>query len=84
MLLGRPWQFDRKVSHDGYTNKYSLTHQGKRYVLAPKTPQELYVYEQMVREKREKEMREKEMRAKEMRAKEVREEKEEENRKEKE
>ena len=22
MLLGRPWQFDRQVKHDGYTNKY--------------------------------------------------------------
>ena len=22
LLLGRPWQFDRKVQHDGFTNKY--------------------------------------------------------------
>ena len=22
LLLGRPWQFDRKVKHDGFTNKY--------------------------------------------------------------
>ena len=21
LLLGRPWQFDRKVRHDGFTNK---------------------------------------------------------------
>jgi len=24
LLLGRPWQFDRKVKHDGFKNKYSL------------------------------------------------------------
>ena len=28
LLLGRPWQFDRRANHDGYTNKYSLTHLG--------------------------------------------------------
>ena len=26
LLLGRPWQFDRKVQHDGFTNKYSFVH----------------------------------------------------------
>ncbi|PKI38563.1 hypothetical protein CRG98_040996, partial [Punica granatum] len=29
LLLGRPWQFDRSVSHDGRTNKYSFTHNGE-------------------------------------------------------
>ena len=24
LLLGRPWQFDRRVQHDGFTNKYSF------------------------------------------------------------
>ena len=24
LLLGRPWQFDRRVKHDGFTNKYSF------------------------------------------------------------
>ena len=33
MLLGRPWQFDRQVKHDGYTNKYSLFHKGKKLTL---------------------------------------------------
>ena len=23
-MLGRPWQFDRQVKHDGFTNKYSF------------------------------------------------------------
>ncbi|XP_031375720.1 uncharacterized protein LOC116190199 [Punica granatum] len=32
LLLGRPWQFDRSVSHDGRTNKYSFTHKGLKIV----------------------------------------------------
>ncbi|PKI59742.1 hypothetical protein CRG98_019845 [Punica granatum] len=35
LLLGRPWQFDRSVSHDGRTNKYSFTHKGLKIVLVP-------------------------------------------------
>ncbi|KAL4347194.1 hypothetical protein GQ457_17G008450 [Hibiscus cannabinus] len=37
LLLGRPWQFDKKALHDGYTNKYSFSHAGKRITLAPLT-----------------------------------------------
>ena len=29
ILLGRPWQSDRKSLHDGYHNTYTITHQGK-------------------------------------------------------
>ncbi|XP_031398439.1 uncharacterized protein LOC116209004 [Punica granatum] len=36
LLLGMPWQFDRSVSHDGRTNKYSFTHKGLKIVLVPK------------------------------------------------
>ncbi|KAL4383543.1 hypothetical protein GQ457_15G018020 [Hibiscus cannabinus] len=39
MLLGRPWQFDRKVMHDGYRNRYSFTYDGKKHTLAPLSPQ---------------------------------------------
>jgi hypothetical protein len=28
LLLGRPWQFDRKAKHDGFKNKYSLEKDG--------------------------------------------------------
>nr|KYP38591.1 Transposon Ty3-I Gag-Pol polyprotein [Cajanus cajan] len=34
VLLGRPWQYDRKAINDGLTNKISLTHMGKKYVLS--------------------------------------------------
>ncbi|XP_052874540.1 uncharacterized protein LOC108481594 [Gossypium arboreum] len=40
LLLGRPWQFDRRVMHDGYTNRYSFKHLGKNVTLAPLTPKQ--------------------------------------------
>ena len=35
ILLGRPWQYDRKVVHDGRKNTYSLEKDGKRHNLSP-------------------------------------------------
>ena len=29
LLLGRPWQFDKKVQHEGFTNRYIFDHHGK-------------------------------------------------------
>ncbi|KEH19328.1 Gag-Pol polyprotein/retrotransposon, putative [Medicago truncatula] len=40
LLLGRPWQFDRSVLHDGQTNKYSFMHSGQKISLAPLSPSE--------------------------------------------
>uniref|UniRef100_A0A1J3GT37 RNA-directed DNA polymerase n=2 Tax=Noccaea caerulescens TaxID=107243 RepID=A0A1J3GT37_NOCCA len=42
IILGRPWQFDRRVLHDGYTNKYTFLHKGRKTTLIPLTPQEVY------------------------------------------
>ena len=33
ILLGRPWQYDRKVKHDGFTNKYSFKHNNRNTIL---------------------------------------------------
>jgi len=33
LLLGRPWKYDRKVTHDGLTNKYSLLFKGYKLFL---------------------------------------------------
>ena len=33
LLLGRPWQYDRKVSHDGYKNTHSFVKDGVQIVL---------------------------------------------------
>lgn len=37
-LLGRPWQFDRKVSHEGDTDVYNITSQSKKIRLHPLPP----------------------------------------------
>jgi hypothetical protein len=35
LLLGRPWQFDRKVHHDGFKNTYSFELNGVKITLGP-------------------------------------------------
>jgi len=35
ILLGRPWQFDKKVMHNGLTNEITFTHKEKKIVLYP-------------------------------------------------
>ncbi|KAH1038857.1 hypothetical protein J1N35_040600 [Gossypium stocksii] len=63
LLLGRPWQFDRRVIHDGYMNRYTFKHFEKNVTLASLTPKQ--VYEDQLRLKilvdqlREKEQKEK-------------------------
>ena len=53
LLLGRPWQFDRKVQHDDFTNKYSFVHNQWTVTLVPLTPSQ--VYEDQVRLQKESE-----------------------------
>ncbi|XP_050896756.1 uncharacterized protein LOC127103548 [Lathyrus oleraceus] len=40
LLLGRPWQFDRKANHDGYYNKYSFMYHDQKINLVPLNPSE--------------------------------------------
>ena len=35
ILLGRPWQYDRYVVHDGRLNRYALWVNGKKQTLLP-------------------------------------------------
>ncbi|XP_039169561.1 uncharacterized protein LOC120293856 [Eucalyptus grandis] len=35
IILGPPWQFDRRTTHDGYRNTYSFEYGGKKIMLAP-------------------------------------------------
>ena len=51
LLLGRPWQFDRRVKHDGFTNKYSFVLNQRTVTLVPLTPKQ--VYEDQVRLQKE-------------------------------
>lgn len=43
ILLGRPWQSDRKVMHDGFTNRYSFEFKGTKNILVPLTPHEVHL-----------------------------------------
>jgi len=42
ILLGRPWQYDRQVLHDGLTNKMNFTFQGHKVTLKPLSPKEVH------------------------------------------
>ena len=55
ILLGRPWQFDRRVNHDGFKNRYSFVKDNKTITLVPLTPRQ--VYEDQVKLKRENDLK---------------------------
>jgi len=42
ILLGRPWQFSRKTTHDGIRNKYIIVKDDKIITLVPLTPKQVY------------------------------------------
>ncbi|XP_016681105.1 uncharacterized protein [Gossypium hirsutum] len=42
LLLGRPLKFDRRVMHDGYSNRYSFKYMERNVTLAPLTPKQAY------------------------------------------
>jgi hypothetical protein len=42
LLLGRPWQFDRKAKHDGFKNMYSLEKDGRIYTLVSLSSKQVY------------------------------------------
>jgi hypothetical protein len=43
VLLGRPWQFDRRSTHEGRSNVYSLWYKGKHHVLQPMLDKDIKV-----------------------------------------
>ena len=51
ILLGRPWQYDRKAIHDGVKNRYTIVKDGKTITLVPLTPQQ--VHDDQIKLKRE-------------------------------
>ena len=42
LLLGRPWQFDKKIVHHGRNNQYTLVHKDKNITLIPMTPDSIF------------------------------------------
>jgi hypothetical protein len=60
LLLGRPWQFDRKVTYDWFKNRHSFVKDDKTVTRVPLTPRQ--VYEDQMKLKRENELKKKIMR----------------------
>ncbi|XP_071916198.1 uncharacterized protein [Coffea arabica] len=56
ILLGRPWQYDKKTTHDGFTNKYSFLHHNKKMTLVPLTPQQVHEDQLRLQQKHEREL----------------------------
>jgi len=53
ILLGRPWQFDRKSIHNGLSNEITLQHKDKKFVLHPLTPTQVAKDQVQIKVKRE-------------------------------
>ncbi|XP_027103064.1 uncharacterized protein [Coffea arabica] len=56
ILLGRPWQYDKKTTHDGFTNKYSFLHHNKKMILVPLTPQQMHEDQLRLQQEHEREL----------------------------
>ena len=54
LLLGQPWQSERRVTHDGYKNSYSFVMNGKPITLMPLPPQQACEDEVRIRSQCEK------------------------------
>ena len=56
ILLGRPWQFDRRVMYDGFKNWYSFVVDGKPITFAILPPNEVYNDQTMIKKARAEEV----------------------------
>ena len=52
LLLERPWQYDRRVTHDGFKNRYSFVMEGRLITLVPLSPRQVYEDQLRVEKKR--------------------------------
>ncbi|XP_073046069.1 uncharacterized protein [Primulina eburnea] len=52
ILLGRPWKFDRHVTHDGFKNRYSFVLKKESIVLLPLSPKQV-LEDQLKKKKRD-------------------------------
>ena len=41
LLLGRPWQYDRRVMHHCFTNEFTFVHKDRKTTIAPLAPREV-------------------------------------------
>jgi len=57
ILLGRSWQFDTKVIHDGFINKMSFMHNNKKIILKSLSPRHVWGSNEMERKESAREER---------------------------
>ena len=62
ILLGQPWQFDRRVKYDGYLNRYSFVKRGRKTTLVPLSSANVFA-DQLKLEEEKKELKEKQERS---------------------
>nr|KYP46638.1 hypothetical protein KK1_031734 [Cajanus cajan] len=55
ILLGIPWQFEKKTKHNGLTNEITFTHKENKFVLYPLSPQQVVEDQAQMKTKRKKE-----------------------------
>jgi len=55
ILLGRPWQFDKKTMHNGLTNEITSTHKEKKFVFCPLSHSQVVKDQVQMKQKREEE-----------------------------
>ena len=53
ILLGRPWKFDKRAVHDGFTNRHTFTHKEKQITLVPLSPQEVHQDQMHLKKRRD-------------------------------
>jgi hypothetical protein len=66
LLLGRPWPYDRRAMHDGFTNKYSFTLNRQPITVVPLTPKQVWEDQLKLQRSNEKKREKEMMQAKEM------------------
>ena len=51
ILLGRPWKYDMKVNHNGFSNRYSFVMNDVPIILKPLTLKEVYEDQKVLRQR---------------------------------
>ncbi|KAF7831511.1 uncharacterized protein G2W53_013844 [Senna tora] len=54
ILLGRPWELDRKAKKNRFTNRYSFVTNNKPVTLVPLTPEQIYEDQLNIKEEKDK------------------------------
>ena len=64
ILLGQPWQFDRKVIYDDYLNRYYFIKYGRKTTLVPLSSADVFADQLKLEKKKKKGFKDEEWREK--------------------